>query len=378
MQIPRVLQVFTLMNRGGAESMIMNYYRQIDRNKIQFDFLVHRKERGVFEDEIESLGGKIYRMPEINPVYPQKYYKQLNTFFQSHHYNVIHSHINTFSSFPLKIAEKNNIACRIAHAHTTTLPLTFNLIAKKPNEAAKIFFKSYQKNKVQKYASHFIACGRQAGDWLFNKAEYSILPNAISASRYIYDETKASVIRKKYNLNNKLVIGHVGNFSYPKNYPFILNVFKKIKENRANSKLMLIGNGKMRSEVERLTISLNLFNDVIFLGIRNDVPDLLQMIDIFLFPSFYEGLPVTLIEAQASGLKIFASDAITREVALTDNVTFISLEKSPEYWAEQILKALPYERKDNSRIIKAKGYDIVESAKLLETFYLDQTNQSTK
>lgn len=370
--IPRILQAFTVLDRGGAETMIMNYYRQIDRSKLQFDFLVHREEKGAYEDEIESLGGKIYRMPKINPINPNKYYTAFDNFLKTHSYQIIHSHINTFSSFPLKIARKNNIECRIAHAHTTTLPITFDLLLNNPNEAVKILFKGFQKGNTSKHATTLIACGKNAGNWLFEKNDYSILPNALNSIQYIYNSNKSTHLKDKYSLKNNIVFGHIGNFSYPKNYPFILEIFKAVQQTKPNSKLVLIGNGNMRKEVELLAKKLNIFDDIIFMGVRSDVPDLLQMMDIFLFPSLYEGLPVTLVEAQASGLKIFASDTITDEVALTDDITFLSLDKSPEFWAEQILKSYPYERKDNSEIIKEKGYDIVESAKELQDFYLDQ------
>lgn len=368
----RVLQVFTILNRGGAESMIMNYYRHIDRNKVQFDFLVHREERGVFEEEIESLGGKIYRMPAINPLLIKKYYRELDDFFKLHPYSIVHSHINTFSSFPLKVAAKNNIKCRISHAHTTTRPLSVSFIRKKPIDAAKILFKNIRKNSLKKYSTHLMACGEQAGYWLFGKSNYEVLPNAIDSIEYIHNTQTSVSLKKKYNLENNLLIGHIGNFSYPKNYPFILSVFKQIKKNKKESKLVLIGDGKLRNEIEKIAITLELLDDIIFFGVRSDVAELLQMMDVFLFPSHYEGLPVTLVEAQASGLKIFASDVITREVELTDDITFLPLDKSPEFWADQIIKAIPYERKDNSEVIKAKGYDVVENAKRLENFYLKQ------
>lgn len=373
MNLPvRVLQVFTILNRGGAESMIMNYYRNIDRSKVQFDFLVHRPERGAFEDEIESMGGKVYRMPQINPLFPHKYYKELDKFLKVHNYKVIHSHINTFSSFPLKVAKKNKIPCRIAHAHTTTPPISFELFRKRPEETFKIIFKEIQKVKAKKYATHLMACGKDAGSWLFDKMNFDVLPNSIDTAHYIYNKQKSLSIKKDFNLENNLIIGHVGNFSHVKNHSFILDVFRTLKKRRKDSKLVLIGDGRLKNEVENKAKLLELYNDISFLGIRDDVPDLLQIMDVFLFPSFYEGLPVTLIEAQTSGLKIFASDTITDEVAFTDDISFLSLNKSAEYWAEEILKSVPYERKDNSEIIKNKGYDIVESAKWLENFYLKQ------
>ncbi|HHX68645.1 MAG TPA: glycosyltransferase family 1 protein [Gallicola sp.] len=371
----RVLQVFTILNRGGAESMIMNYYRNIDRDKVQFDFLVHRPERGAFEDEIESMGGKVYRMPRINPLFPNKYYKELDKFLKTHNYKVIHSHINTFSSFPLRIAENNNIPCRIAHAHIALEGLNFkNVFSSKRmlEEEIKKTIKVYLKTYVSDYATHLFSCGLKAGKWLFNEKEFTLVENAIDTSLYTPNKSKASEFRKNMNLDDKLLIGHVGRFSNQKNHFFILAVFKQIREREENSCMIFVGDGELRNEIEKEAKRLNVFDDVLFLGVRSDVPDQLQIMDVFLFPSFYEGLPVTLIEAQTAGLKIFASDTITDEVAFTDDISFLSLNKSAEYWAEEILKSVPYKRKDNSEIIKNKGYDIVESAKWLENFYLKQ------
>lgn len=371
--IPRILQVFTVLDRGGAETMIMNYYRQIDRSKLQFDFLVHREEKGAYEDEIESLGGKIYRMPQINPLFPHKYYKELDKFLKVNNYKVIHSHINTFSRYPLKAAFQNGIKGRLVHAHTTTNPINVKMVLNKPFEAFKIIYKNFQKINIAKYATHKFSCGEKAGNWLYGKnSDFRIISNAIDTMKYSYNYEISENLKKEFDLENCLVLGHIGNFSYAKNYPFILSVFKSLKTIKSNSKLVLIGNGKLRKEIEALAIELGIYNDILFLGVRSDVFEVLQMIDVFIFPSHYEGLPVTLVEAQAAGLKIFASDTITDEVALTDDITFLSLDKSPEFWAEQILKSYPYERKDNSEIIKVKGYDIVDSAKKLQDFYLDQ------
>lgn len=371
----RILQIFTTLNRGGAESMIMNYYRNIDRSKVQFDFIVHREEKGAFEDEIESMGGKIYRMPKINPINPNKYYTALDNFLKTHSYQIIHSHINTFSSFPLKIAEKNNIECRIAHAHIAIDKISIkNILFSKlqRKEELKNIMKHFLKKDVSKYATHKFSCGIKAGNWLFRNKDFQLVENAISIKPFKYNQKVSTELRINNNIENTLNIGHIGRFSEQKNHLYLLLIFRALKQKTNNVKLLLVGDGELRALVENEAKRLDIFDDIIFMGVRSDVPDLLQMMDIFLFPSLYEGLPVTLIEAQASGLKIFASDTITDEVALTDDITFLSLDKSPEFWAEQILNSYPYERNDNSEIIKEKGYDIVESAKRLEEFYLNQ------
>lgn len=372
--IPRVLQVFSVLNRGGAETMIMNYYRNIDRTKIQFDFLVHRSQRGVYEDEIESLGGKIYRMPEITLFNITKYNNELSLFLKSNKYDIIHSHINTFSRYPLAVAKKAKIQCRIIHAHTTTHPLSVRLILSQSLESLKTLYKNIQKIGMTKFATHLFSCGSNAGTTLFGyNSNFQIINNAIDASKFSFNEDV--VLRKTdINLHDSKVIGHIGNFSFPKNYPFLLSIFKVIHDRCPNYKLLLVGDGKQRQDIELLTRRWNISDSVIFTGVRTDIPELLQMMDVFVFPSLYEGLPVTLIEAQAAGLKIFASDAITQEVSLTDDINFLSLKESPDYWAERILESVPYERKNRYEEIKSGGYDIVENAKRLQDFYLEQIN----
>ena len=201
------------------------------------------------------------------------------------------------------------------------------------------------------------------------------LNNAIDATSFAYCQKKSFDLKKSFGLENNIVLGHVGNFSYVKNYPFLLSVFQKTKEKCPKCKLVLIGNGSLRGEIETLAKQMNIFDDIMFLGVRSDVPDLLQMIDVFVFPSLFEGLPVTLVEAQVSGLKIFASDSITREVALTEDIDFLSIKESPEYWANKILTSVPYERKSNYQIIKEKGYDIEENVCKLQEFYLEQITE---
>lgn len=373
--IPRVLHVFTILNRGGAETMIMNYYRNIDRTKLQFDFLVHRPERGVYEDEIEELGGNIYRMPPINPLFPNAYYKELNEFFNKHpYYKIVHSHINTFSLFPLKVAQLKGITTRIAHAHTTTELISFIGIVSNPMSALKIAIKNNQKRKSKKHASHLFACGVKAGKWLFgDSSDFIVINNAIDTEKFVFNKDLSNSLKLEYGLNNK-TIGHIGNFSYPKNYPFILAVFSEIYKIDPEFKLVLLGDGHKRTEIEIKAKELGVYDNIVFTGVKSNINELLNMIDAFLFPSIYEGLPVTLVEAQASGLKVFASDTITKEVALTDDITYMSLKEPAKAWAEKIVASLPYNRKNNYEIIKAKGYDIKENARQLQNFYLDQIN----
>ena len=363
----RILQVVTSMDVGGIETLLMNIYRNIDRSKVQFDFLVHRKATGFFDEEIKLLGGRIFYISPLKLHYVLRYYKQLKKILnENNEFNIIHSHINSYSCLPLFIARLQSLPIRIAHSHT--YHESFKSIP--PLRLPIILFCNYF---LKKQITHAFACSDLAGKWLFgDNMQFKLIKNAIDVSKFSYNPEVDKQTKNNFDIGGKYIIGHIGNFSKAKNYPFLLEVFKVVQNKNDKVCLMLIGNNKNNLEVEKRVIEMGLKESVIFTGVRSDIAELLQGIDVFLFPSHHEGLPVTLVEAQAAGLKIFASDGITREVALTSDIEFLSLDKPVEYWAEQILQSLPYKRNNNSAIIKNKGYDIVNSAKQLQKFYLKQ------
>ncbi len=379
MALTRILQVLTIMDRGGAESMIMNYYRNIDRDKVQFDFLVHRKQKGAFDDEIKSLGGNIYRLDPISPFFPKKYYTQLRNFFNEHkEYQVIHSHLNTFSCFPLKIAKEFNIPCRIAHAHIALDRVslaTFFTQKESFKEILKKVVKFQLRKKVKNDATHYFSCGDKAGKWLFGKSTpFVMMNNAIDTKKFSYDTSIEKTYRKEFNFgSDELVIGHVGRFSSQKNHAFLLQIFASLLEKKSNCRLVCIGDGPLRESLEKQAENLSIIDKVHFLGVRTDIPQLLQMLDVFVFPSFYEGLPVTLIEAQAAGLKILASDTITTEVHLTEDIEFLSIDQPAIVWADKISKIEIGAKNDNTDLIIKGDYDIVSNTKNIQEFYKEQT-----
>ena len=375
----KVLQVFTMMDRGGSESMIMNYYRSIDREKIQFDFLVHRKEKCDFDDEIKNLGGEIYKLSPINPIFPVKYYEQLRLFFSTHNeYSIIHSHLNTFSCFPLKIAKEFNIPIRIAHAHIAIENIKFSdlkLSKESLTDTIKKLIKFRLKNQNLKNATHYFSCGDKAGKWLFGEDyKFYNMNNAIDTEKFVFNPVIRKEYRQRMDLEDVFVIGHVGRLNTQKNHLFLIQVFANILEKYPNSRLILVGGGplhmkeKIADEITRLKIE----DKVMLLGVRSDIPELLQVFDVFVFPSFYEGLPVTLIEAQAAGLKIFASDTITKEVCLTTNLEFLSIKQTPTFWASKIIKEKAYKRIGDKQQVVNGGYDIVANSKKLQDFYLKE------
>ncbi|OUN79917.1 glycosyltransferase [Flavonifractor sp. An52] len=347
------------MNRGGLETMLMNYYRNIDRTQVQFDFLVHRQERAAYDDEIESLGGKIYRLPRLNP-WSRSYLNALNRFFVEHpEYKIVHSHLDCMSAIPLAAAKRAGVPVRIAHSHSSS-----------QDRDLKYPIKLYYKRKIPAIATDLFACGDSAGRWMFGQNTFSIINNAIDAKRYIYNPMTREKERKKLGIrDNTLVIGNVGRFSYPKNHDFLVEVFYKII-GCCDAVLLLVGDGELRPAIEKKVQELGIEEHVIFTGVRDDVPNLMQAMDVFVFPSHYEGVPVTLIEAQASGLPCMISDGVPLECKKTDLVQQISLSEGPKAWAIAVVAAAKIPRSNTSKAIKKSGYDIVENAQALQRYFL--------
>lgn len=361
----RVLQVVTTMDMGGLESFIMNIYRNIDRDKIQFDFLKHRDDKSFFDEEIKNMGGRIFNVPSINPMHHKKYLDSLDFFFQKNNeYKIVHSHINTFSMYVLRAAEKANIPVRVSHSH---------IAPTKNNIHLKLPFRLYTKNKLTTFTTHNFACGTEAGKWLYQNEKFQVVNNAIDTNKFLYNNEERINIRKKYNLENNYVIGHIGRFFHQKNHDFIIEVFKKIVDKNSNARLLLLGDGELRPEIEKKVEEYNLKEKVVFTGVQSNANEFLQAMDVFLMPSHYEGLPVTIVEAQASGIQCVISDNITDEVKITDLVESVSLKQSPSYWAERINKySVGYQRKDMSEEIRNAGFDVKTTAKWLENFFLKE------
>lgn len=361
----RVLHVVTSMNRGGLESMIMNYYRHIDREKIQFDFLVHRQERAAFDDEIEALGGKIYRLPRLVP-WSKNYLSALNHFFDEHPgYKVVHVHQDCLSSVILKVAARHNVQVRIAHSHSAS-----------QDKNLKYPIKLWYKRTIPKYATNLFACGKDAGDWMFGGARFQIINNAIDIAAYTYTTTKRQIIRSQLGLKDKLTIGHVGRFSQPKNHLFLLEVFAALLRKEPNAVLLLVGDGKDMPKIQAKVQTMGIAEHIRFLGARSDVADLMQAMDVFVFPSLYEGLGIVLIEAQAAGLPCVVSDTIPQEAYLTDLVVAEDLSSLPEKWVDKILEKRNFSRTDRRAEIATHGFDITTEAVKLQEFYINAYEQN--
>lgn len=360
----RVLHIVTTMNRGGLETMIMNYYRNIDFSKVQFDFLEHRQDKSDYDDEIKDLGGNIFRIQPLNP-FSRSYRKELDSFFKSHHYDIVHCHQDCLSSIALGIAKKNGVKIRIAHSHNAN-----------QDHNLKYIIKLQYKNKIHKEATHLLACGKDAGDWMYNGKVYTIMNNAIDTDMFLYDEKLRNKYRKRMKLQDRFVVGHVGRFNEQKNHEFIIEIFNELHKLNDNSRLVLVGTGELEDKIKEKVNKYSLNDFVIFYGLCDKVHEILQAFDVFLFPSLYEGLPVTMVEAQASGLKCFISDKVPDECIMSNNVEILSLNDSPKKWAGEISRySLGYERKNMLEDIKKHNFDIKENAKWLEEFYIDEYNR---
>lgn len=366
----RVLQENVIMDPGGIESLLMNLYRHIDRDVVQFDFMLHRSQKGTFDDEIERLGGRIYHTEPFNPFHHQKYMKSMENVLREHpEYKIIHAH-SELNYWPLKVAKKMGVPVRIAHSHNARS--TINL---------KYFFLSYEKLFIKKTASDLFMCSTIAGEWSYGQKAVAdgkcvFLKNGIEVEKYTYNEKKRSEVRSKMGFGNKLVIGHVGRFMQQKNHSFLIDIFKNVHEKYPESVLILVSEGRLMDEIKNKVNRLGLTDAVRFLGFRDDVHELMQAMDVFVLPSLWEGLPFTLIESQSAGLPCVISDVISDEATVTDLLEKVSLSKSPEEWADTVLKK--YEetvRKDTSSQVREAGFDIVETAKWLEDFYIKKWNE---
>ena len=359
----RILHIVTYMGRGGLETMLMNYYRHIDRDKIQFDFLVHRDFEADYDEEILSLGGRIYHVSRLIP-WSRSYREKLKTFFRKHpEYKIVHVHQDCLSSVALQCAAECGVPVRIAHSHAAS-----------QDKNIKYLIKRHYMKQIPRYATDLFACSKAAGDWMFGGSSYHLVKNAVEAEQFAFDADTAAAVREEFGLGDNLVAGHIGRFSPQKNHDYLIDIFAACVKIHPDARLLLVGDGECRPQIEKKVNNLNLEKHVIFTGIRSDVARLLQAMDVFLFPSIYEGLPVTMVEAQAAGVPCVVSDAVTAESRITEGLVDVcSLQDSPDIWALAALKQAAGGHEDHLAEIKEAGYDVSEAAGRLQNFYLQKT-----
>lgn len=358
----RVAHVIGKWLGGGVESVVMNYYRNIDRDKIQFDFICDEDSTNIPYHEIEKNGGRVILIPPYQKIF--KYQKKLQEIFRENHYKIIHSHINTLSIFPLMVAKKEGIPIRIAHSHSTTNKVEWkkNLLKNLLRPFAKI------------YATEYFACTEHAGRWLFGNKSFDdgkvyLCNNAIDTTKFLFNEKIRKKKRRELNIDDDiLVIGHIGRFVKQKNHEFLMEIFSEVHKKNPNTHLILVGQGPLEERVKEKAKSLNLLDSIDFLGQRDDVNEIYQAFDIFVLPSLYEGLGMVLIEAQYSGLYCIASDEVPNVAKIGNNLEFLSIKNGKNEWCRSILKKGEfYNRKDNE-IIDSE-YNIEIEAKRLQNKY---------
>jgi glycosyltransferase involved in cell wall biosynthesis len=307
--------------------MLMNYFRHIDRDRIMFDFLTHRPWKADYDDEIEELGGKVYHAPRLYPQNYPAYFRYMRRFFNDHpEYRIVHSHIDAMSYLPLTAAKHADIPVRIAHSHNTSI-----------DPDLKYLLKTYYRHRLPSVATDYLACGTEAGEFLFGDRPFTVIPNAIDTSLFVFNQETREKVRAQLQLDNRFVIGSVGRLTYQKNLGFLLDVFQKLVELSPDSLLLVIGGGEEEEALKKQAAGYGITDKVLFLGIRNDVNQLYQAMDVFVMPSRYEGLPVVGVEAQCSGLPCVFSANITRELKMSERAIFLDIDCTAEEWARFIL-----------------------------------------
>lgn len=364
----RIAQIIGKWLGGGVEAVVMNYYHHIDRTKIQFDFICDNDSTNIPYKEIEELGGKVILIPPYQKVF--KYHKELKKVLKDGNYKIVHSHINTLSVFSLFAAKCAGVPVRIAHSHSTT----------NKKEWKKNIVKVTLRPFTKLVATDYMACTEHAGRWMFGTKAFDndkvyILNNAIDLDKFKYDEKLRKKIRKELKLSdNTVVIGHIGRFVAQKNHTQLIDIFNGYHKNNNNSVLMLIGQGPLMEEIKEKVNNLGLKDCVIFLGQKDNANEYYNAMDLFLFPSLYEGLGMVVIEAQVNGLPCVVSDEVPKIAKISDNIKFISIKDSSLRWVS-ILEDLNNSSRNKNNNTAFDKYDIkLENIKLTD-FYLSSLNK---
>lgn len=358
----RILQCVNDMHRAGLETMLMNYYRNIDRTKIQFDFLTHRPYKSDYDDEILSLGGKVYYAPRLYPQNYPKYFKWMKQFFKEHpEYKIVHSHIDAMSYLPLKAAKKAGVPVRIAHSHSTSIDRDFKYLLKK-----------YYRKRIGSVLTDEFSCGKVAGEFLFQNDNFTLIPNAVDATKFYYNEYMRNAVREELKISKQtFVMGHIGRISYPKNHRFLIDIFKSYHEIDRDSVLLIIGTGDMEEEIKNYAKESGVNDSIQFLGNQSDTAKFYQAFDVFMLPSLFEGVPLVGVEAQFADLPCFFSDKVPTEVVFSDKIHFMKLTQSPEEWVREIVKVDISNRNSNRLILTNAHYNIKTAHKILEQSYFE-------
>ncbi|MBP1967058.1 glycosyltransferase family 1 protein [Paenibacillus aceris] len=358
----KVLHVVSAMNRGGAETLLMNIYRNVDHSKIQFDFVSHLPEKCDYDDEIVSLGGQVYRIPSLGKLGPIHYVKQLQKLISDNGpYLAVHAHTDFQSGIVTLAAKQAGIRKRICHSHNNDWTLGKGVKARVSLEILKLL--------IRAFGTDYCACSEDAARFLFNggtikKGKVSMLKNGIEVSRYseLNNDCQSSLKRELAIPPESKVIGHIGRFYEQKNHVFLLSIFKKMANNGHDFVAVLVGDGPLKYDIENEAARLGISHYIRFVGVRSDIPRLMRSFDAFVFPSLFEGFGIVMIEAQAAGTPCIAADVVPIETDMgLGLVSYVSLKESSDQWISEIQKALSMKRPGNKIIvnkISEKGFDI--------------------
>lgn len=367
----RILHIFAALDQGGVENFVMNIYRNIDREKIQFDFAMTHGRKSFFDEEVLEKGGRIFYFNKVagkRSIF--SYWKNLRRIIKEEGpYDVIHSHCYFFSGFLVMIGYFYNVPIRIVHSHETYKGQKYTF-KRKIYEAVCRFL-------IKVFSTHEFGCSKEAcihlyGEKALEDKKVTVINNAIDAEKFVFNKAIRNSIRKKMNIENKFVVGNIGRLSYQKNHKFMLEILEEISILNSDVLLILIGEGELRQEIQQLIIKMNLQDKVMLLGNQENTYEILQAMDVFLFPSHFEGLGIALVEAQASGLNCIASDIIPPECKITDLVKFISLNKNAKFWANEVNKIKNSQREIYTyEKIRDSGFDIKSQIRIIEEFYLE-------
>lgn len=374
MQEPiRIVHNIASLHLGGSQAFVMNMYRNIDRSKVQFDFVVTPETKEGFYDEITNLGGKIFSCPRYKGTNHIQYNKWWDDFFNEHpEYKVIHGHVRSTASIYLKIAKRHGLVT-IAHSHSTSNGNGISAIVKRIMQLP-----------IRKQADYLFACSDKAGKWLYGEKaitqqNYYMIPNGVDLKRFEFDVNKRNQMRMTLGIKkDMMILGHIGRLSTPKNHKFLLNVFNKYHKINSNSKLLLVGDGELFDCIKEHIDKLNISDAVIMTGSKQNTEYYYQVMDIFVFPSLWEGLPVSVVEAQANGLQCLISDVITHDVDLTDLIQYLPLDE--ELWLGAIVEAHKKKRMGltNENIQRLQPFDALTVANKLQEFYLKQDERARR
>lgn len=360
----RVLHILQRMEAGGTQALLMNIYRKIDRTKVQFDFLVVYKEKQFYDDEIEKMGGHVYKLSFREDLNLPKFQKELADFFAQHHeYKIVHCHAYTIGYFCLKAAKKAGIPVRIAHSHSNAAV-----------HDVKLPLKLIMQKLFTRYSTDLFACSEEAGKFAFKGKKFGIVQNAIDSQKFIADANIREEIRKALRVENKFVVGHVGRMQPEKNHDFLIDVFAEIKRKKPDAELILVGTGPLEDKIKNKVAEKDLSDCVHFLGNRKDMNRIYQAMDVFVFPSLFEGLGIVAIEAQAAGIPIVCSEGLPPETDITPIYRKLLLSDGAEKWANialEMAQNLKAHTNMQQYVIDA-GFDMDTTAKYMEGFYLDR------